>query len=57
MMTFNELLTCKLGTKVIDTNGNVYIKGQHELPWKNEDNRYSSIYLANHLKGGVQVVK
>ena len=57
MMTTAELNACKLGTKVIDVNGNVYTKGQHELPWKCEDNRYSSVYLANHLRGGVQLVK
>lgn len=57
MMTINELTSVKLGTKVIDNNGKVYVKGQHDLPWKSGDDRYSSYYLANCLRGGVQIVK
>lgn len=48
-MTVSELVKAKLGTKVIDKNGRTYTKGQHELPWKSGDDRFSSTYLAQSV--------
>ena len=53
----NELHKAPLGTKIIDANGRIYVKGQHELPWKSGDDRYSSRYLANTSKLNIRYLE
>lgn len=56
-LSFDELNSAEYGTRVVDKNGNVYVKGQHELPWKCGDNRYSSLFLGKMKKGGVCLLR
>ena len=54
----SELHKAPLGTKLIDANGRIYVKGKHyETPWKSGDDRYSSWYLANASKLNVRYLE
>lgn len=50
-MGVSALTAAPLGTRVIDRNGVMYIKGQDELPWRRADGngRASSTILAQSL--------